>query len=311
MIDGMSHETLDSDLFVVSQEESALRLDKLLALHFPEHSRTYFQYLIEEGLVLVNGSMIKKREKPCVGDEIDVCFQLTPEISLEPEAIPLEILYEDEHLLAINKPAGMVVHPAPGHPRGTFVNALLHHCRSLESKDPLRPGIVHRLDKETSGVLLAAKTKEAHQGLISLFSSRAIEKSYLCITVSTPREGLIDHPIKRHPIHRKQMAIDPTGKEARTLVRPLFHNEHLAVVEVQLLTGRTHQIRVHLKSLGTPVLGDPIYGSDSANKKFNATRQLLHAHRLFFLHPVTKQPLQILAPLPDDVKKFIEHIQAQ
>ncbi|MBS0652131.1 MAG: RluA family pseudouridine synthase [Verrucomicrobia bacterium] len=295
-----------TDIFTTSSEEAGVRLDKLLTNRFPQHSRTYFQYLIDQGCVLVNGAIYKKREKPKADDEIEVCFQLTPELSLEPQDIPLNILYEDPYLVAIDKPAGMVVHPAPGHPSGTFVNALLHHCKELQGSDSLRPGIVHRLDKDTSGVLLAAKTQEAHQKLVQAFSERKIDKTYLAVAVGKAQEGLIDAPIKRHPVNRKEMAVCPEGKEAKSLCRILGYNEALSFVEIKLITGRTHQIRVHLKHKGTPVLGDPVYGSLSANKKYQVERQLLHAYQIKFNHPITNAPLEICAPIPKDLRSFAE-----
>jgi 23S rRNA pseudouridine1911/1915/1917 synthase len=295
------------DVFLTTPEDCNLRLDKLLALRFPEHSRTYFQFLIERGCVLVNGLPLKKREKVQLGDEIEVCFLLTEETTLEPEPIPLDILYEDEHLIAVNKPANMVVHPAPGHPRGTFVNALLYHCKTLDSQDPLRPGIVHRLDKDTSGVLIAAKTAGAHSKLVSLFSERKMQKTYIALCIGTPKEGLIDAPIARHPIHRQQMTICPLkGKEAKTIVRILSKNATLSYVELQLITGRTHQIRVHMKHSGTPILGDPLYGSKSVNKKFNIERQLLHAACVRFPHPLHGTEIEVKAPLPADLTSFIQ-----
>ena len=294
-----------TDYFTVSPEDAGTRLDKLLSLHFPQHSRSYFQYLIEQGAVLVNGSPVKKKETLKEGDEIEVCFLLTPEISLEPQDIPLDILYEDEHLIAVNKPADLVVHPAPGHPKNTFVNALLFHCRNLPSTDPVRPGIVHRLDKDTSGVLLAAKTSQAHAKLVELFSERRIQKHYLAICVGTPKEGLIDAPIGRHRVHRKEMAVCfEKGKEAKSICKILGKAQQLSLVEIQLLTGRTHQIRVHLKHLGAPVLGDSVYGNGSTNKRFNTTRQLLHSHRLNFIHPMTHVPLHLKAPIPKDILQF-------
>jgi 23S rRNA pseudouridine1911/1915/1917 synthase len=301
-----------TDFFIVSPEESKTRLDKLLSARFSGHSRTYFQYLIEQGCVLVNGAPLKKREAPKAGDEIEVCFLLTPEISLEPQNILLDILFEDDHLIAVNKPAGMVVHPAPGHPKNTFVNALLFHCRNLPSIDPIRPGIVHRLDKDTSGILIAAKTAQAHIKLVELFSNRHIQKTYLAICVGTPKEGLIDAPIKRHPMQRKEMTICfERGKEAKSLCKILKKNQHLSLVEIQLLTGRTHQIRVHLKHIGAPVLGDLVYGSPSANKRFNAARQLLHAHQLNFIHPMTNCLIHLSAPIPQDLLQFTEIINNQ
>jgi 23S rRNA pseudouridine1911/1915/1917 synthase len=304
----MSHAT---DLIVISEEEAGLRVDKLLKDRFPQHSRTYFQYLLEEGCVLSNGIPLKKREKLNVGDEIEICFLLTPEISLEPENIPLEILYEDEHFLAVNKPSGMVVHPAPGHPSKTFVNALLFHCKELEKQEgDLRPGIVHRLDKDTSGILLAAKTREAHKELIALFAERKIEKTYTAICVGKTTDGVINAPIGRHPQHRKEMCVRSDGKSAISHVRTLMSHNSLSVVEVDLITGRTHQIRVHLKSAGTPILGDPVYGFSSVNEKWGITAQMLHAQRICMLHPILKTPLEIVAPLPQAMQEFIiEHLE--
>ena len=250
-----------TDTIVVTDEMLDQRLDRLLCHQFPTYSRTYFQLLIEQGFVLVNGLPLKKKDKPKAGDEIEICFQLTPEISLEPEPLDFDILYEDDYLLAINKPAGMVTHPAPGHYTQTFVHGLLYHCKTLPKGDTLRPGIVHRLDKETSGILLAAKTTEAHQKLVALFCERKIEKSYLALCIGTPGNGTIEAPIKRHPIKRKEMHVDPTGKPATSITKVLAFDGKISLVEVKLITGRTHQIRVHLKHKGAPILGDPVYGA--------------------------------------------------
>lgn len=290
--------------FIVSEEESGIRLDKLLAVRFPDHSRTYFQYLIENGSVLVNGKSCKKREEPKSGDEIEICFILTPEISLEAENIPLDILYEDDDILAINKPAGMVVHPGVGHPSKTFVNALLYHCKELKG-DTLRPGIVHRLDKDTSGVLIAAKNLEMHAQLISLFSNRKIEKHYLAICVGNPGNVTINAPIGRNPTERKEMAIIETGKEAVSHCTVLKKDHALSLVDIHPITGRTHQIRVHMKHQKTPILGDSVYGYPSANQKFEAPRQLLHAHRLSFTHPKSKKIIDLEAPPPKDFLKWM------
>lgn len=296
-----------SHSFTVSEEETHLRLDQLLTAHFPAYSRTYFQFLLEQSSVLVNGRVLKKRNKPHAGDLVEVYFILTPEIQVEPQNIPLDILYEDEHLLIVNKPMGMVVHPAPGHRNDTFANALLFHCHTLPHMETLRPGIVHRLDKDTSGLLLAAKTLEAHSKLIALFAERNISKTYLALCVNTPPEGLIDTKLQRHPLRRKEMRAHPTeGKEAKSVCKVLACNPHLSLVEVQLLTGRTHQIRVHLKSVGAPVLGDAVYGSLSANKRFGVTRQLLHAYRLKFIHPMTHKEISVEAPIPADMQAIID-----
>lgn len=293
------------ELLIVSEKEEGLRLDQLLSTRFPAHSRTYFQYLIDQGAVRVNGKQLKKREKPGGGDRIEISFILPPEISLAAEEIPLDILYEDEELLAINKPAGMVVHPAAGHPNQTFVNALLFYCKQLGQikGNDLRPGIVHRLDKETSGVLLAAKTAEMHALLIALFSDRKIEKHYLAVCVGHPGSATIDASIGRHPIHRKEMSVVEGGKKALSHYQTLATHEALSLVTIQPVTGRTHQIRVHMKHLNTPILGDLLYGAPSANKKYEVEGQLLHAHRLSFTHPRTQERIYLTAPLP---KKFLK-----
>lgn len=300
-----------TDTLLITEEDIGQRLDKILKTHFPDHSRTYFQYLIEEECVLVNGLLVKKQYRPAVGDEIEISFQLTPEIDVKPEAIPLDILYEDDHLLIINKPAGMVVHPAPGSPTGTFANALLYHCQQLNPAefDSLRPGIVHRLDKDTTGVLIGVKTLLAHKKMIEKFSTRAVEKQYLAICCGVPKEGELSAPIKRHPIKRQEMTVSEEGKEAISRFKILHRNNGLCLVEVQLITGRTHQIRVHLKHLNCPLLGDPVYGSKSLNQKYHAERPMLHAQRIKFTHPISGVPLEIIAPLPPEMKNFIEFIQ--
>ena len=295
-----------NESIVITDEESGERLDKILANRYKEvRSRTYFQYLIEEKKVLLNGQSVKKRICPQSGDEVEVFFTLTPEIDVKPESIPLDILYEDADILAINKPAGMVVHPAPGNWTGTFVNALLHHCRELDATHSLRPGIVHRLDKDTSGVLIAAKNTQAQQKLIEMFAGREIYKEYLAVCVGNPGNQEINRPIGRHPVDRKRMAVIETGRPALSIVETLSFDGKLSVVKVILATGRTHQIRVHMKCIGTPVLGDITYGNAQANEKFNAARQMLHARLLKLNHPITGKPLVIEAPIPSDMKAKI------
>ena len=297
------------DFLLVAPCEAGQRIDKLLAERYPAFSRTYFQKLIEEGFVLLNDRPIKKRFAPEAGDEIEVCFQLTEQISLAPEIIPLDILFEDEHLIAINKPAGMVVHPAPGHWNGTFVNALLGHCQDLAPNgDPLRPGIVHRLDKNTSGVLIAAKTGPAHQKLVQMFSSCQMKKIYLAICIGRPPNTTVAAAIGRHPTQRKEMAVvAQRGKEAVSQIQVLAFDHQLSLVMIRPQTGRTHQIRVHLKYIGHPVLGDATYGSDKINDALKVQRQLLHAYRLSFMHPITNAPISLAAPIPEDLKKWIDH----
>ncbi len=297
-----------TDTLLISEKDSGVRIDRLLTQRFPEHSRSYFQYLIDQNHVLLNGHPIKKQCRPVIGDKIEISFQLTPELDVQPEEISLDILYEDEYLIVINKPAGMVVHPAPGAPTGTFANALLYHCKQLNVEDfePLRPGIVHRLDKDTTGVLVGAKTHAAHKKLIEQFSARTVEKRYLAICCGVPKEGEFSAPIKRHPVNRKQMTVSSDGKEAISRFKILHRREGISLVEVELITGRTHQIRVHLKHLNCPILGDATYGSTSLNQKYKATRQMLHAHKIKFFHPISNTPLEIVAPIPNEMKNFIE-----
>lgn len=306
-MDPFCPEEFDS-LFVMAEEEGQ-RIDKLLTDRFPHYSRTYFQNLIEEGCVLLNGELVKKRICPEEGDEIEICFKAIPHPSLEPEPIPLDILYEDESLLAVNKPPGMVVHPAPGHGSGTFVNALLAHCQKIApGNDPLRPGIVHRLDKDTSGALIAAKTSFVHQKLIEAFAQREIEKLYLAICCGRPPNGVVRAPIGRHPVHRKEMAVLSDGREAITDIQVAAYNDRLSLVLARPKTGRTHQIRVHLKHLNCPILGDPLYGNEWMNRSLAPNRQLLHAYRLSFDHPITQVRLHFSAPIPEDLKFWIHRL---
>lgn len=286
----------------VEAYEADLRLDKLLSMRFENLSRTYFQWLISEGYVSVNGVIVKKSAKLQEGDEIEVQFVPTQELDLVAEDIPLDILYEDEHMIAVNKPAGLVVHPGPGNWKGTFVNALLFHCKSLARTDELRPGIVHRLDKETSGVLIAAKTHEMHTLLSAIFADRKVQKHYLAICFGHPKAQTIDAPIGRHPTQRKLMTVvDTGGKSARTHIEVLASNGTMSLLDINLETGRTHQIRVHLKHIHHPIVGDEVYGK----KMPGSTRQLLHAHTLAFTHPITAKPLEIKAPVSEDMAHFI------
>jgi len=280
-----------------------MRIDRWLTSHLGDRSRTYFQSLISSGLVTLNGEIAIKRAMVSKGDEVEVTFTEKPIIEATPEAIPLDILYEDSDLIAINKPAGMVVHPAPGTPNGTLVNALLHHLDGAPTSDPIRPGIVHRLDKDTSGIIIVAKNSLAHEKLSEMFAKRQIEKRYLAIAVGTPPlEVTIDEPIGRNPKNRQKMAVREGGKRALSHIKRLETNGELSLVEVVIETGRTHQIRVHLAHLRTPVLGDSTYGSSGANTAYGALRQMLHAQSLSFIHPITGKKLELDAPVPDDFR---------
>ncbi len=259
----------------------------------------------------MNGLPVKKRVRPKAGDEVEIFFVLTNEIDVLPENIPLEIIFEDEHLLVVNKPAGMVVHPAAGNWSGTFVNAFLYHCKHLPmDASNLRPGIVHRLDKDTSGVLIGAKTALAHQRLVSQFAGREVYKEYAAVCVGNPGAGIFRSLIGRHPVHRKKMSVlEEGGREAVTRYKTVSFDGSLSLVEIVIETGRTHQIRVHFSHHNTPVLGDPVYGSLSANKKYHAARQMLHARRVCLAHPVTKEKMEFVAEIPGDMAIFCKRLQ--
>lgn len=301
--------TPDSESLIITKDEAGNRLDKVLAARYPNaHSRTYLQWLIEENHVLVNQKKVKKRIKLEEGDLVEVSFVLTPEVNLNPEEIPLDILYEDDAIIVVNKAAGLVVHPGAGNWTGTFVNALLFHCKQLPEGDGLRPGIVHRLDKDTTGLLVAAKTAEAQQKLIDLFSTRQVYKEYLALCIGNPGSGKVDAPIARHPVNRQKMAVVENGRSAVTHYETLRYNATISSVKLVIETGRTHQIRVHLKHIGNPVLGDQVYGSHSMNEKFKLKRQLLHAYRLRLPHPITGEEMEFEAPVPKDMDQILSKI---
>ena len=249
---------------------------------------------------------VKKSFVPKVGDEVEVFFQALHDSPLTAENIPLDIVYEDDYIIAINKPAGMVAHPACGNWSGTFVNALLYHCKDLINiDDDIRPGIVHRLDKNTSGIMIAAKTTKAQSNLIGQFKDRKVIKKYLAICVNKPENQIVDVPIIRNPFRRKEMTVLPQGKPSITKIETLGHNDKLSLVLATPKSGRTHQIRVHLKHIKTPILGDEVYGSISVNNNFNAIRQLLHAASIEFTHPITNKKMLLEAPTPKDFQKFV------
>jgi 23S rRNA pseudouridine1911/1915/1917 synthase len=283
-----------------------IRLDKYLAQVLPRFSRAYLQKLIGQGYVLVNGQMTKASQRLNKADKITVDLPPLPGRPLA-EPIPLAIIYEDADILVIDKPAGLTVHPAPGHPSHTLVNAVLAHCPGLTmSNELMRPGIVHRLDKDTSGLIVIAKNDFAREYLAAQFKSRTVTKGYLVLVKGrlSPEQGIIEAPIGRDPHSRRKMAIIEAGKEASTQyqVRNYLHNYTL--VEVTPLTGRTHQIRLHLSAIGYPVVGDPIYGTKSAY----LNRQFIHAYRIGFRLPSTKQYQEFTSPLPMDLEQALEFL---
>jgi 23S rRNA pseudouridine1911/1915/1917 synthase len=312
--------TTRKENFTVEQSLPSKRLDVFLRTKFPAVSRGAMQRLIEEGHVRVNGQPTKATHQPRAGDAIEIIFPEARPAEAQPEDIPLDILFEDKSLLVLNKPAGLVVHPAAGHEEHTLVNALLHHCAGSLSGigGVARPGIVHRLDKETSGCLVVAKNDETHLALSEQFSSRVVKKIYHAIVCGeVPREaGEIHAAIARHPTHRKRMAVhdDGDGRAAHTSYAVLEKLNHATLVEAQIHTGRTHQIRVHFQHLGFPVVGDETYGAKQNKKLKEATnyaapRVLLHAKELTFIHPRTQKEVKFSAPLPRDFKDALKFLR--
>jgi len=287
-------------------DRRAPRLDAFLAGAHPDVSRSRWKQLIETGHVTLNETPVRKPNTPLSpGDEL-VCTLPPPEpVGLVATAIPLDILHEDTDLIVLNKPPGLVVHPAPGHAADTLVNALLHHCTDLAGiGGELRPGIVHRLDKDTSGVLVVAKNEQAVAALVAQFSAHTVEKDYLALVWGTPKKpaGTVDLPIGRHPVHRKKMAIAEKGRPAVTHYETLAAGPLAALLRVRIETGRTHQIRVHMAHLGHPVVGDTTYGRARRGLPdgLEIPRQMLHAHALKIAHPRTGAPLAFTAPPPED-----------
>jgi 23S rRNA pseudouridine1911/1915/1917 synthase len=309
--------------FVVPAEDVGLRLDRVVANHCPELSRTRVQQLIEEGLVLLNGKAAKDSHKVRAGDVIGVEPQQRPALRAEAEAIPLDVLYEDEDVIAINKPAGMTVHAGAGNSHGTLVNALLGRGQSLsQSGDPLRPGIVHRLDKETSGILLVAKNDFAHAKLSEAFRLRAIRKIYIALVQGEIEEerGRIELAIARDPNRRTRMTAKratllPNSRPARTDWRVLCRIDSTSLLEVHLHTGRTHQIRVHFSAVRHPVVGDTLYGAAGQLHVGRTTlpslgRNFLHAAKIGFAQPHTGKTIELAAPLPGELREYLEKLAA-
>jgi 23S rRNA pseudouridine1911/1915/1917 synthase len=285
------------------------RLDLFVAQEAGGLTRSQAKRLIEGGHVLVDGQRARPAQQVRPGDRICVEIPEPKPVSLAPERIPLTIVHQDEHLMVIDKPAGLTVHPAPGHPGGTLVNALLALCPDLEGiGGEIRPGIVHRLDKETSGLMVVAKTHQAHLELSRQIKEREVKKGYMALVTGLVKqqEGTIDVPIGRSPRDRKKMAIVSYGRPARTHYRVLRRIGGYALVEAMLETGRTHQVRVHFASIGNPLLGDAVYGKRSPL----LARQFLHAHILGFKHPATGEWMEFTSPLPPDLQATLNVIES-
>jgi len=299
-----------SRTYTVSFDHAGQRLDIFLANIQFEISRSRLSFLAHEGNITVNGKVRKPSFHVSVNDVVVVTLSPAKEISLQPQPISLDILFEDSDIIVINKPSGLVVHPAPGHESNTLVNALLYHCPGLlKIGGEIRPGIVHRLDQDTSGVLVVAKNDLAHVALSKQFKERQPQKVYLAFVsgVLKEKEGEIDFSIGRHPSERKKMSIHGTApRSARSQYFVLQQFEHTALLKVIIETGRTHQIRVHLSAIGHPIIGDSIYGGRSIYKTYRTvSRQMLHAIQLQFIHPIKKEPCFFTAPIPSDFKKAV------
>jgi 23S rRNA pseudouridine1911/1915/1917 synthase len=309
----------------ISEKDEGKRIDQFLAETDLNLSRSQAKNLIEKGLILLNRRSTKPSTHLKAGDVVSGILPESRLLSLVPEPLPLSILYEDPSIIVIDKPSGMVVHPAPGNLSGTLVNALLYHCKDLAGiNGVLRPGIVHRLDKDTSGVMVVAKDDEAYHQLTKQFKNRTIEKVYLAIAYGkfTQDEGLIDSAIGRHPSQRKRMSIrTKKGRPATTRWRVKERLDGFTLLEIFPQTGRTHQIRVHLTSMGHPLLGDPLYGrkgkpgtiQDPVLKECvkRMDRQALHAQRLGFNHPRTGERVQFVSPIPQDMREVLEWLRAK
>ena len=296
----------------VSPEEAGVRIDKYLAEQLPDITRSYLQKLLKDGSVQMNGKPVKTSTKTAAGAVIELTIPEPEEPEILPEDIPLDILYEDSDVILINKPKDMVVHPAAGHYTGTLVNALMYHCKGDLSgiNGVLRPGIVHRIDKDTTGVLIVCKNDKAHNALAEQLKEHSITRKYRAIVCGNLKEdeGTVDAPLGRHPQDRKKMAIVRAGgTRAVTHYRVLERFGHSTYIECQLETGRTHQIRVHMASLGHPLLGDEAYGR--VKSPFKLEGQTLHAMVLGFIHPTTGEYMEFEAPLPEYFEKLLEKLR--
>jgi len=296
-----------SEEYVVTGNGAGMRLDVFVSGTEPGLSRSYVQKLIGRGLVTVNGAEVKPNHRLRDGDRVAVTVPPPVELELQPESIPLDVYYEDADLIVVNKPRGMVVHPAEGNYTGTLVNALLYHCRDLSGINGiLRPGIVHRIDKETSGLLMAAKNDLIHEGLAEQLKEHTVTRGYVALAhgLLAHNRGTVDAPIGRDPSDRQRMAVNfRSGKRAVTRYRVLDRKNNFTLLDLRLETGRMHQIRVHMSYIGHPLAGDNRYGP--ARPQFELAGQFLHAYLLGFIHPGTGEYLEFRAPLPDELQEIL------
>lgn len=297
------------------REHQLMRLDKYVASQLPDLSRTYLQQLITEGRLLVDGQVRRAAFKMTPGQVVTLSLPPTEDFELEAQDIPLDIIFEDDDILLINKPAGMVVHPAPGHPRDTLVNAVLHHAPSISIQGSNRPGIIHRLDKDTSGVMVIAKSNRAQMSLAEQWQERSVIKRYTTLVAGVVEEdsATIDAPIGRNTVNRQQMTTTRSGREAITHFTVVERFEDTTLLDVQIETGRTHQIRVHLAFIGFPVVGDALYGNKVSARiaeRLGVERQFLHASSLGIRVPSSNEHRTFDAPLPAEMAEVLEHLRS-
>ena len=297
--------------FEISEEDNSKRIDKYLSSVLDGKSRSYIQGVIDDEKVNVNGKIVKSNYKLKTNDVVNLEIPEPTELEVAPENIPLEILYEDKDVIVVNKPQGMVVHPAPGAYHGTMVNALLYHCKDLSGiNGVIRPGIVHRIDKDTSGILVVAKNDNAHNILAEQLKDHSMTREYYALVegIIKEDEGTINKPLARHPKERIKIAVIEGGREAITHFNVIERFKDYTLVRCMLETGRTHQIRVHMAYIGHPLVGDPVYGYKK--QKFKLQGQMLHAKVLGFIHPSTKEYIRFESPLPDYFEDVLNKLRA-
>ncbi|WP_436513414.1 RluA family pseudouridine synthase [Clostridium thermobutyricum] len=301
---------MEEKIFEINEESKGIRIDKFITDIMEGKSRSYIQGMIEEGYVLVNNKKVKSNYKLKLNDVIKTTIKEPVELEVKKENIPIDILYEDSDVIVVNKPKGMVVHPAPGNYEGTLVNALLYHCKDLSSiNGVIRPGIVHRIDKDTTGVLVVAKNDEAHVKLSEQLKDHSMKREYYALVEGRLKKdsGTIDKPLARSKRDRLKIAITEDGKRAVTHYSVIERFKNSTLVKCVLETGRTHQIRVHMSSIGYPLVGDPLYGFKK--QKFKDDGQMLHAKVLGFIHPRTGEYMEFSSELPENYKKLLENLR--
>ncbi|OPX47945.1 RluA family pseudouridine synthase [Clostridium thermobutyricum] len=301
---------MEEKIFEINEESKGIRIDKFITDIMEGKSRSYIQGMIEEGYVLVNNKKVKSNYKLKLNDVIKTTIKEPVELEVKKENIPIDILYEDSDVIVVNKPKGMVVHPAPGNYEGTLVNALLYHCKDLSSiNGVIRPGIVHRIDKDTTGVLVVAKNDEAHVKLSEQLKDHSMKREYYALVEGRLKKdsGTIDKPLARSKRDRLKIAITADGKRAVTHYSVIERFKNSTLVKCVLETGRTHQIRVHMSSIGYPLVGDPLYGFKK--QKFKDDGQMLHAKVLGFIHPRTGEYMEFSSELPENYKKLLENLR--